>query len=117
MSHTRRRTKVSLAVGGFVFALLLAAIFTLGSLRLPTFIQLHMGPDVLVLWAVTSFLVVNLIVFGFVLARSLLKLQAERRARDNKSIRAAGIRRAWSARPWRSRFCRWSSCSSSATRC
>jgi len=81
MSHTRRRTKVSLAVGGFVFALLLAAIFTLGSLRLPTFIQLHMGPDVLVLWAVTSFLVVNLIVFGFVLARSLLKLQAERRAR------------------------------------
>jgi PAS domain S-box-containing protein len=81
VTHTRRRTKIWLTVGGLVFALLLAAIFTLGSLRLPTFIQLQMGPDVLVLWAVTSFLVVNLIVFGMVLTRSLLKLGAERRAR------------------------------------
>jgi PAS domain S-box-containing protein len=56
-------------------------VFTLGSLRLPTFIQSHMGADVLVLWAITSFLVVNLIVFGLVLTRSLLKLGAERRAR------------------------------------
>jgi two-component system nitrogen regulation sensor histidine kinase NtrY len=82
VSHTRRRTKIWLAIGGVVFALLLAAIFTLGSLRLPTFIQLQMGPEVLVLWAVTAFLVVNLLVFGLVLTRSLLKLGAERRARQ-----------------------------------
>lgn len=82
MTATRRRTKIWLAVGGLVFALLLAAIFTLGSLRLPTFIQAQMGPEVLILWAVTAFLVVNLIVFGLVLTRSLLKLGAERRARQ-----------------------------------
>ena len=81
MSPTRRKTKFFLAVGGLIFAAMLAAVFTLGSLRLPTLIQSHMGPDVLVLWAVTSFLVVNLIVFGLVLTRSLLKLGAERRAR------------------------------------
>jgi two-component system, NtrC family, nitrogen regulation sensor histidine kinase NtrY len=81
MTHTRRTTKIWMAVGGLVFALLLAAIFTLGSLRLPTFVQAQMGSEVLILWAVTAFLVVNLLVFGLVLARSLLKLQAERRAR------------------------------------
>jgi PAS domain S-box-containing protein len=81
VSTTTRRTKFWLAVGGFFFALLLAAVFTLGSLRLPTFIQSHMGPEVLVLWALTAFIVVNLLVFGLVLTRSLLKLQAERRER------------------------------------
>ncbi|MGB6198406.1 MAG: ATP-binding protein [Candidatus Acidiferrales bacterium] len=81
MSHTRRRTKILLAVGGLVFAMILAAIFTLGSLRLPKFVQLHIGPDILILYALTVFLVVTLLVFGLVLTRSLLKLQAERRAR------------------------------------
>jgi two-component system, NtrC family, nitrogen regulation sensor histidine kinase NtrY len=81
VSHTRRWTKIGLAIGGLVFAMLLAAIFTLGSLRLPKFVQLHIGPDILILYALTVFLVVTLLVFGLVLTRSLLKLQAERRAR------------------------------------
>jgi PAS domain S-box-containing protein len=81
VSATPRKTKFFMAVGGFVFVLILAAVFTLGSLRLSDFIQLHMGPEVLILYALSAFLFVTLVVFAMVLARSLLKLQAERRAR------------------------------------
>ena len=81
MTPTTRKKKLWLVFGGFIFALLLACEFTLGSLRLPVFVQKRVGSETLILWALSVFLAVNLLVFGLVLTRSILKLFAERRAR------------------------------------
>jgi PAS domain S-box-containing protein len=59
-------------------ALLLAAVFTLGSLNTPF---VPAGPTgLLVLFSVSVFVVVAFLVFGFVLLRNLLRLWADRRA-------------------------------------
>jgi two-component system nitrogen regulation sensor histidine kinase NtrY len=74
----RRRTKLWLAFGGLLIALLLAAVFTLGSLELP--FRPEKWTQVLVLYAVSTFIVAALLVFGLVLTRTLLRVWAERRA-------------------------------------
>jgi nitrogen fixation/metabolism regulation signal transduction histidine kinase len=59
-------------------ALLLAAVFTLGSLNTP---YVPEGPTaLLVLFSVSVFVVIAFLVFGFVLLRNLLRLWADRRA-------------------------------------
>src|ERR1019366_9090675 len=58
--------------------LLLAAVFTLGSLTLP--FEPRRWDQVLVLYALSTFIVAALLVFGLILTRSLLRLWAERRA-------------------------------------
>ena len=55
-------------------ALLLAAVFTLGSLTLP------FQPQIMLLYALSTFIVAALLVFGLILTRTLLRLWAERRA-------------------------------------
>ena len=73
-----RKSQLFLSLGGLAIALLLAAVFTLGSLTLP--FEPRRWDQVLVLYALSTFIVAALLVFGLVLTRSLLKLWAERRA-------------------------------------
>ncbi len=73
-----RRSQLLLALGGLAVVLLLAAVFTLGSLTLP--FQPQHWDQVLVLYALSTFIVAALLVFGLILARSLVRLWAERQA-------------------------------------
>jgi PAS domain S-box-containing protein len=74
---TSRKSQLLLALGGVAIVLLLAAVFTFGSLTLP--LQLR-TLDQTVLYALTTFIVAALLVFGLILTRSVLRLWAERRA-------------------------------------
>jgi two-component system nitrogen regulation sensor histidine kinase NtrY len=78
VSTSKRHTQLWLAFGGLLIALLLAAVFTLGSLEIP--FHPEKWNEVLVLYAVSTFIVAALLVFGLILTRSLLRLWAERRA-------------------------------------
>jgi two-component system nitrogen regulation sensor histidine kinase NtrY len=75
----RKAHRVWLAVGGLIVALLTAAVFTLGSLDLPISPQ---GRNLTVLFALSTFIVAALLVFLLVLARSLVRLWAERRSQQ-----------------------------------
>jgi two-component system, NtrC family, nitrogen regulation sensor histidine kinase NtrY len=77
---TSRKSQLLLALGGVTIVLLLAAVFTLGSLTLP--FEPRNWNQVLVLYALSTFIVAALLVFGLILTRSLLRLWAERRARQ-----------------------------------
>ena len=74
---TSRKSRFLLAFGGVAIVLLLAAVFTLGSLTLP-----FQPPDLdqAVLYALSTFIVAALLVFGSILTRSLVRLGAERLA-------------------------------------
>ena len=74
---TSRKSQLLLAVGGVTIVLLLAAVFTFGSLTLPPQLRTL---DQTVLYALTTFIVAALLVFGAVLIRSVIRLWAERRA-------------------------------------
>jgi len=76
MTSTTPRQRLQLIVGGIVLTLLLAAVFTLGSLDAP--FQPRTWRDVLTLYAVSSFITALLMVFALVLVRSTLRLWAER---------------------------------------
>src|SRR6202521_5452961 len=75
---TGRKSQLLLGFGGLAIALLLAAVFTLGSLTLPY--EPRQWDEVLVLYALSTFIVAALLVFGLILTRSLLRLWTERRA-------------------------------------
>src|ERR1700693_111443 len=75
---TGRKSQLLLGFGGLGIVLLLAAVFTLGSLTLP--FQIRDWDQVLVLYALSTFIVAALLVFTLILTRSLLRLWAERRA-------------------------------------
>lgn len=74
---TSRKSQLLLALGGVAIVLLLAAVFTFGSLTLPPQLRTL---DQTVLYALTTFIVAALLVFGLILTRSVLRLWAERRA-------------------------------------
>ncbi|HYB61714.1 MAG TPA: ATP-binding protein [Methylomirabilota bacterium] len=78
MKPTTRKSKLWLWIGGIAFALLLAAAFTFTSLRVP--IQPRTPTETAVLFALSTFIAVALIIFGFVLFRNLWRAWAERRA-------------------------------------
>jgi len=74
----RRQRHPLLIFGGVGMALLLAAVFTLGSLNTPFS---PVSPTaVLILFSVSVFVVIAFLVFSFVLLRSLVRLWADRRA-------------------------------------
>jgi PAS domain S-box-containing protein len=74
----RKTSKFGLVFGGLLLALLLAAVFTLGSLRIP--FEPDRWQEFLILYAVSTFMVAALLVFGLIFARTLLRTWAERRA-------------------------------------
>ena len=74
-----RKSQFLLTLGGLAIVLLLAAVFTLGSLTLP--VEPRDWQQVLVLYALSTFIVAALLVFGSILGRSLFRLWFERLAR------------------------------------
>ncbi|HTQ98270.1 MAG TPA: HAMP domain-containing protein, partial [Candidatus Acidoferrum sp.] len=75
MSPANSKGRLRLAVGGIVLTLLLAAVFTLGSLDVP--FEPHSWREVMALYAVSSFITAALLVFGLILIRSFVRLRME----------------------------------------
>src|SRR5712692_9102656 len=75
-----RKSQLWLGFGGLLVALLLAGVFTLGSLDLP--FEPRQPNEVVILYALSTFIVAALLVFGLILTRSLLRLWAERRGKQ-----------------------------------
>jgi two-component system, NtrC family, nitrogen regulation sensor histidine kinase NtrY len=75
MSHLDNKQRWGLAVGGILLTLLLAAVFTFGSLDVP--FKPKNWRDVMALYAVSSFITAAFLVFGLILARTTLRLWAE----------------------------------------
>src|SRR5712691_8392342 len=75
MSRLDTKQRWALAVGGILLTLLLAAVFTFGSLDVP--FKPKSWRDVMALYAVSSFITAAFLVFGLILARTTLRLWAE----------------------------------------
>ena len=71
-----RKSRLLLALGGMAIVLLLAGVVTLGSLNLP--FEPRQWFQVLVLYALSTFIFAALLVFGLILVRSLVRLGMER---------------------------------------
>src|ERR1700730_15744486 len=76
MSSLQPKHRWSLAMGGILLSLLLAAVFTFGSLDLP--FEPGGWRAQLALFAVSSFIPSGALVFGLILLRSVVRLWAER---------------------------------------
>jgi two-component system, NtrC family, nitrogen regulation sensor histidine kinase NtrY len=76
MTSTTSSQRRRLVLAGVVLTLLLAAVFTLGSLDTP--FDPRSWREVLTLYAVSSFITAALIVFALILSRTVLRLWAER---------------------------------------
>ena len=76
MTSTSSSQRRRLVFAGVVLTLLLAAVFTLGSLDTP--FDPRNWREVLTLYAVSSFITAALIVFALILSRTVLRLWAER---------------------------------------
>ena len=76
MSHLDNKQRWGLATGGILLTLLLAAVFTFGSLDVP--FEPRNWRTVMLLYAVSSFITAAFLVFALILARSTLRLWAER---------------------------------------
>ena len=78
MSQRSWTQKLWLAVGGLSLVLLAAAIFTLGSLNAP--VHPERSDSLVILFALSTFIILAFLVFGLVLLRNLLRLWADRKA-------------------------------------
>src|SRR6266705_1079442 len=76
MSRLDNKQLWGLAIGGILLTLLLAAVFTFGSLDVP--FEPKSWRAVMALYAVSSFITAAFLVFGLILARTVLRLWAER---------------------------------------
>src|SRR2546425_5368883 len=77
MSHLDNKQRWGLAIGGILLTLLLAVVFTFGSLDVP--FHPKSWREVMVLYAVSSFVTAALLVFLLILGRTTLRLWVERR--------------------------------------
>jgi len=75
MSPASSRDRTRLVIGGVVVTLLLAAVFTLGSLDVP--FEPSSWPETMGLYAVSSFIIAVLLVFGLILIRNFIRLRME----------------------------------------
>jgi PAS domain S-box-containing protein len=75
MSHLDSKQRWSLVVGGILLTLLLAAVFTFGSLEVP--FEPKSWRALMPLYAVSSFITAALLVFGLILGRTVLRLWVE----------------------------------------
>jgi PAS domain S-box-containing protein len=76
MSHLNNRQRWGLVIGGILLTLLLAAVFTFGSLNVP--FEPKDWRAGMVLFAVSSFITAAFLVFLLILARTTLRLWVER---------------------------------------
>jgi two-component system, NtrC family, nitrogen regulation sensor histidine kinase NtrY len=75
MSPATSRDRTRLVVGGVIVTLLLAAVFTFGSLDVP--IEPRSWPEIMGLYAVSSFIIAVFLVFSLILIRSFVRLRME----------------------------------------
>jgi two-component system, NtrC family, nitrogen regulation sensor histidine kinase NtrY len=75
MSPASSKDRVRLVIGGVLVSLLLAAVFTLGSLDVP--FEPNSWREMIPLYALNSFIIAALLVFGLILIRSFVRLQME----------------------------------------
>lgn len=75
MSRSDTKLRIRLIVGGVLLTLLMAAVFTLGSLDVP--IQPESWREIIALYALSSLITAALLVFGLILTRSIIRLWAE----------------------------------------
>jgi two-component system nitrogen regulation sensor histidine kinase NtrY len=75
MSPATSKSRIRLVVGGVLISLLLAAVFTFGSLDVP--FEPNSWNGVVVLYGVTSFITAALLVFGLIFIRSFVRLRME----------------------------------------
>ncbi len=75
MSRLDSKQRWSLLIGGVLLTLLLAAVFTFGSLDVP--FEPSSWRTLMPLYAVSSFITAALLVFGLILGRTVLRLWAE----------------------------------------
>jgi PAS domain S-box-containing protein len=75
MSPATSKGRTRLAIGGVLVTLLLAAVFTLGSLDVP--FEPHSWNEVIVLYAVSSFITAALLIFGLIFIRGFVRLSIE----------------------------------------
>lgn len=80
MTESPRNSRLFLVLSGIAITLLLAAVITLGSLRVP--FEPHGWDELIALYALNTFIVAALLVFGLILGRTLIRLWAERRAEE-----------------------------------
>jgi two-component system, NtrC family, nitrogen regulation sensor histidine kinase NtrY len=73
---TDKQLRIRLALGGVLVTLLLAAVFTLGSLDVP--LEPKSWREVIALWAVSSFIIAALLIFGLIVMRNIVRLLVER---------------------------------------
>lgn len=73
-----RAERLWLAFGGLLIAILLGGVFTLGSLRVP--FEPDSRTEFVVLFALSTFNIVALLIFGLILLRTLLRMWADRQA-------------------------------------
>ncbi len=76
MSPVTSKDRARLVIGGVLVTLLLAAVFTLGSLDVP--FEPHTTSEFIGFYAVSSFIIAALLVFSLILIRSFVRLQMER---------------------------------------
>ena len=76
MSPVDDKLRVKLVLGGIFVTLLLAAVFTLGSLDVP--LEPQSWREVIALYAVSRFITAALLIFGLILTRSIVRLWTER---------------------------------------
>lgn len=77
MSHLDSKQRWVLGIGGILLTLLLAAVFTFGSLDVP--FHPKSWREVMALYAVSSFVTAALLIFLLILGRTTLRLWVERR--------------------------------------
>ena len=78
MTPLTKTRSVGLVFAAIGVAALLGAVFTFGSLNLP--FEPRKAADAVALWALSTLIVVALLVFGLILTRSLLRLWSDRHA-------------------------------------
>jgi two-component system nitrogen regulation sensor histidine kinase NtrY len=78
VTQSARKQQIWLIAGGIAVLLLAAAVFTLGSLNTP--LHPEQGNAFIILFALSTFIAVALLVFTLILTRTLLRMWAERRA-------------------------------------
>ncbi len=72
----KSRPHARLIIGGILVTLLLAAVFSMGSLDVP--IEPRSWRELIALYAVSCFITAALLVFGLILTRNIVRLWAER---------------------------------------
>jgi two-component system, NtrC family, nitrogen regulation sensor histidine kinase NtrY len=75
MSPVTPKVRMRLVLGGVLVTLLLAAVFTMGSLDVP--FEPHSWRELIALYAVSSFITAALLIFGLIFIRNFVRLRME----------------------------------------